>query len=362
MRRTDPLIIGGGPAGAAAAIHLLRAGAAPVIIERQAAVGDALCGGFLSWRTLDLLDSLGLPRSDLAGQPITALRLFTPRTVHRFILPAPAMGLSRRKLDGLLLAKARQQGAQVRQATAAYENGAIRLDGGETLACDSLFLATGKHDLRGLARPRDAAGGDPLLGLRLRLQPSDRLTALLAGHIEMHVFSGGYIGILLQEDGSANACMAVRKSRLAAAGGNPAALFIQLPNDSPALGQRLANMPARPRIDAVSHIPYGWRARTTVPGIFRLGDQAGVIASLAGEGIGIALASAQAAVRYWSEGGSAAAPAYQRAFSQSLRRPLAMGEWLGSLARRPSLAVLPLALLSIVPGAARLIARATRIR
>ncbi|HKX35436.1 MAG TPA: FAD-dependent monooxygenase, partial [Rhizorhapis sp.] len=59
MCRTDPLIIGGGPAGAAAAIHLLCAGAQPTIIERQKETGDALCGGFLSWRTLQRLERLG---------------------------------------------------------------------------------------------------------------------------------------------------------------------------------------------------------------------------------------------------------------------------------------------------------------
>src|SRR3546814_8634650 len=37
MRRTNPLIVGGGPAGAAAAMRLLDAGIKPIVIERQAA-------------------------------------------------------------------------------------------------------------------------------------------------------------------------------------------------------------------------------------------------------------------------------------------------------------------------------------
>src|SRR3546814_3142160 len=39
------------------------------------------------------------------------------------------------------------------------------------------------------------------------------------------------------------------------------------------------------------------------PILFRLGDQAGVIPSLAGEGMGLALASADAAVAAWRHGG-----------------------------------------------------------
>src|SRR3546814_17780788 len=82
---------------------------------------------------------------------------------------------------------------------------------------DSLFpyttLFRSKHDLRGLPRPKDAVGKDPMLGLRLRMTPSDRLMQRLGSYIEMHLFKGGYLGVVLQETESANFCMAVRKSR-----------------------------------------------------------------------------------------------------------------------------------------------------
>ena len=358
MRRTDPLIIGGGPAGSAAAIHLLRAGAAPAIIERQKKMGDALCGGFLSWRTLERLEKLGLSVGDLGGHDVTALRLLVGNRVQELALPGTAIAVSRHRLDMLLLGRAEQMGATVRRGVAALEYGAgrLRIEGGDTVPCDSLFLATGKHDLRGIARPREAAGTNPMLGLRLRLPPSDRLAALLAGHIEMHLFKGGYLGIVLQEDGSANACMAVRKGRLAAAQGDPAALFGQLAQDSPALAERLTDMPAAPRIDAIGRIPYGWRASITPPGLFRLGDQAGVIPSFAGEGIGLALASAEYAVGYWKEGGGESALAYQRAFARRLRLPLAAAGVLGNASDWPSMAIL-----AGIPGLVGLMAQMTRV-
>ncbi|MBK5264243.1 MAG: FAD-dependent monooxygenase [Alphaproteobacteria bacterium] len=363
MHRTHPLIIGGGPAGAAAAIRLAQAGAGSTIIERQTIVGDPLCGGFLSWRTLEVLEALGLSGDELQGHEIRALRIFAGRRIYELPLPAPARGVSRRRLDSLLLAKAESLGATVQRgiAISEYRAGELRFDNGEVLTPKSLFLATGKHDLRGLPRPRDAAGRDPLLGLRLRLPSSNALTDILGGHIEMHLFKGGYLGIVLQEGATANLCMAVRKSRLAVAQNSPATLFAQLAQDSPALAERLADMSDAPHIDAIGRIPYGWRARTTQPGIFRLGDQAGVITSLAGEGIGIALASAQCAVNYWRDGGNTAASAYQRAFARQLRRPLAIAELVGRLGRHPDLAALPLALIATIPGAAVLIARATRI-
>jgi len=359
--RDTPLIVGGGPAGAAAAIHLLQAGVQPILVERRAEAGDVLCGGFLSWRTLEQLAALGLSAQDLSGQWLTSLRLFSGAGTWIVPLPARAMALSRRRLDGLLLARARAMGLVVRHASGAYRDGMVRLGGGELLVSDSLFVATGKHDLKGLPRPRAAAGRDPLLGLRLRLPSSPALAGLLADHIEIHLFAGGYLGAVRQEDGSVNFCMAVRKSRLGAAGGKPAALFAELAQDCPALSERLASMPAEPVFDAIGHIPFGWRAKTGQPGIFRLGDQAGVIASFAGEGIGVALASADCAVEYWLQGGGEAAPAFQHAFARRLRRPLAAAGLIAALASRPAAAALPLALLSAVPGAARLIARMTRI-
>lgn len=356
-----PLIIGGGPAGAAAAIRLLNAGVQPTIVERRAETGDALCGGFISWKTLEQLETLGLSWDELGGHEVTVLHVFSGHSAYALPLPRRSMALSRRRLDSLLLARAVEKGAGVRHATAAYTDGHVRLGSGESLASDSLFIATGKHDLHGLPRPREAAGHDPMLGLRLRLQPSCELAALLADHIEIHLFRGGYLGVVLQEDGSANFCMAVRKSRLAAADGLPAALFAQLAQDSVYLAERLAGMPASPDVDAVGRIPYGWRARSSPPGIFRLGDQAGVIPSLAGEGIGIALASAESAVQFWRQGGGAAAPAFQRVFARRLRRPLAAAGLIAALGSNPATAALPLKLLAATPGAAALIAGLTRI-
>lgn len=362
MTGAAPLIVGGGPAGAAAALHLLRAGVRPILIERLSQPGDALCGGFLSWRTLEQLADLGFTADLLGGQAVRKLHVFAGIRDHALPLPWPAMGLSRRHLDSLLLDRVRELGAIVRTGSATFADGRILLDNGEAVESDSLFIATGKHDLRGLPRPRDAAGHDPMLGLRLRLPQSAALEAMLAHSIEMHLFGGGYLGIVLQEDGSANFCMAVRKSRLALADGQPARLFDQLAQDNPRLGDRLAAMPHPTCIDAIGHIPYGWRATNGQPGVFRLGDQAGVIASLAGEGIGVALASAECAVSFWREGGGAAAPLFQQTFGRRLRRPLAAAGLVAALARHPSAAGWPLALLSSIPGAARLVARMTRVR
>ena len=57
----------------------------------------------------------------------------------------------------------------------------------------------------------------------------------LAGQIDLYLFDRGYAGLAMQEDGSANLCMAVHRSRLQEAG-TPADLLAELGRAIPALG------------------------------------------------------------------------------------------------------------------------------
>lgn len=357
MRFEAPLIIGAGPAGCAAGLALAKGGVRPHIIERARETGDAICGGFLSWKTLKSLESIGV--SGLGGHPVDTLHVFAGGATASARLPAGAVGVSRHRLDTVMQAAFVGQGGTIERGVTVrhWADGVVATDAGEQRP-QSLFLASGKHDIRGLARPRDA--DDPAMGLRVRLPASAALARLLEGRIELHLFDGGYVGLLLQEDGSANFCLAVRKSRLAV-DGSPAALLARLAGCNAALGARLGAIDALPTIDAIAAVPYGWRARDTVPGVFRLGDQAAVIPSLAGEGIGIGVASGIAAARAWTESGPAAAPAYQLRFARQTARPVAVAKLLWEQGERPGPAWFATRTLALVPSLARLAARLTRV-
>ncbi len=327
---TPPLIVGAGPAGSMAAILLAQAGARPVLIDRDAQIGNALCGGFMSWRTAERLRAVGLDLTDLNAHPVTRLALFAgPHEAHAK-LPDTGYGLSRHALDGAMRAMAVDAGAQltidrIRTIDAGRVTG--ERDGYES---DAIFLASGKYDVRGVARPRDA--DDPTLGIRVRLPAGDALMAMLAHTIELHFFPGGYAGIVLQEDGAANVCLAVRKSRLVEAGGGPRVLLDQLAETHPAFAARMRHAGSDARVDSIASVPYGWIAQETLPGMFRLGDQAAVIPSLAGEGMAIALASAEMAVRHWRKDHGAAV--YQRSFARAARQPVMTAKAIWSIAER----------------------------
>ena len=355
------LIVGGGPAGTAAAIALARAGNCPLLIERSRETGDALCGGFLSWRTLETLAKLGVEADALNPAPTTRVRLFAKERTAEAPLPRPARSVSRHTLDTVLIAAAKAAGAAIERGVAVRGIGeTVRLDDGTELRPAALFLASGKHDIRGLARPAEARGRDPTLGLRVRIAAAPGLTRLIGDSIELHLFDRGYVGIALQEDGSANVCMAVHRSRLNEAG-DPERLLTALGAECPALGERLAYGAGTEAIDAIANVPYGWRLREGRAGLFRLGDQAGVIPSLAGEGMGIALASGVAAAQAFARGGADASAAWQLRFAHHIARPIGVASLIAGLGERSASAGALVAMARLAPSLVDLAARLTRV-
>ncbi|WP_420138605.1 NAD(P)/FAD-dependent oxidoreductase [Sphingomonas sp.] len=354
MRRTPPLIVGGGPAGAAAAITLARAGVCATVLERTTEAHDPVCGGFLGWDAIAALKRLGIDAQALGAKPITHVRVIAGKRQAEALLPHPAAGLSRRTLDMTLLAEAAKLGVDVRRGVTVrrMEDGQIHLADGAVLQPESLFLATGKHELRGAAR---GSGKRERVGLRATVpaQPD------LAGWIELHLLDGGYAGLLVQDDGQANLCLSIASTRLAAAGGSPERLIAMLATEAPHLAARLSRTATH--WSAIAAVPYGWRTRDTVAGRFRVGDQAAVIASLAGDGIAIALSSGIAAADAWIDGGPEAAPAFQRRFARRAAWPIGAAETLRHASERPALAAPLLSLVATLPGSLGLAARITRI-
>ncbi|RJY08856.1 NAD(P)/FAD-dependent oxidoreductase [Aurantiacibacter aquimixticola] len=357
MRFPHPLILGAGPAGCAAAITLGAYGQDCTLLDRSEPVGDPLCGGFLSWRTAEQLDMLGVDIRKLGAHPVEKLWLFDGGRSSEVALPHQAFGLSRHALDTEMRRMAVATGAQfVVDTVRGLENGTVTGAQAEYEA-PTLFLATGKHDVRGESRPRHSP--DTTIGIRLRLPASPARNRLLDGAIELHLFPGGYVGIVVQEGGSANICLAVRKSALTEVGGSPKALFERLADGNSALAERLGDGWQGAQLDTIGAVPYGWICRDTSPGVYRLGDQAAVIPSLAGEGNSIAIASGMAAASAYIAGRSA--PEYQRDFAARARRPVRLASALWHAAETRIGARAAIALSHLSPGIIASFAQGARI-
>jgi menaquinone-9 beta-reductase len=359
VRRAAALIVGGGPAGGAAAIGLARGGRETELIERSDGPHDVVCGGFLGWDALAALERLGLDPAALGARPIRNMRLISAKRSLEAPLPRPAAALSRRTLDEALLAAAGEAGAEIRRGStvraADLAVRRVRLDDEAEVEAGALILATGKHELRGAGRPLDISARP--LGLRTALVPTQSLTAALDGAIELHLYDGGYAGLLLQEDGSANLCLSASRERLKQAGGIEP-LIARLADELPAFAERLGQGQAS-GWSAVSGVPYGWRASGTVEGVYRVGDQAAVIASLAGDGIAIALESGAAAARAIAAG--VPAPEFQPRWARRARRPVGLAEVLRHSAEHSLARDAMMGLLGWFPSLAPLAAKLTRI-
>ncbi len=355
------LVIGGGPAGAAAAIALARASVDVHLIERSTTYHDPVCGAFLGADSLACLHSLGIDPAALGAQSITRLRIISGTRVFELDLPFVASGLSRRALDEALINGAKSAGAVVTRGLAAQSacaaSRSIRIKGGAIWSADALFLATGKHDLRNTPRPTSGDTANSV-GLRASLPASAERAAALCGVIELHLFDEGYAGLLLLEDGTTNLCLSVSPGRIASAGSAPA-LLNELMRNAPLLRERVnSDLPGR--FSAIAGVPYGWHGAETDPGVFRLGDQGAVIASLAGDGIAIALGSGQGAAAAYISEGPGAAQAWQRAWSDKCQRPLALAEALRRTAESPMLRSAGLLVIRLFPGLAARAASMTR--
>jgi flavin-dependent dehydrogenase len=357
------LIVGGGPAGASLAVRLARAGRPVLLIEREAGPHDKVCGEFLSFEAAGYLADLGLDALALGAVPITAVDLMRRDLTARSDLPFQALSLSRRIMDEALLARAVEVGARVmrgRRVTRLErrtDKWRAHLTDGEAVEAADVFLATGKHDLRGWSRPPGRQAD--LIGFKQHWTLSPEQASRIGGRVELHLFPGGYAGLESVENGAANLCLVVRKRALTAAGRSWPSLLDSLGETCSSLSARLkGGHPSTDKALAVASIPYG-HVRTQGDGLWRLGDQAAVIPSLAGEGMSIAMHSARLAADIWLAGGTS--QTYQRALARDVGRQVGRATWLSRALVRDWTQALTLQMALMYPEALSWAAAGTRI-
>jgi flavin-dependent dehydrogenase len=362
------VVIGGGPAGSAAAIELARGGRRVALLERSATLHDKVCGDFLSGEAVDDLVHLGVSPQGLNAVAIERVSLVGSLGRSSATLPFVAQSVTRRGLDEALLRGAAEAGALVLRGHAAQS--LQRMESGwrvdiaspgstYTLRARDVVVATGKHDLRGLPRPEGEHRG--LVGLKMYLRLAREQRAALAGVIEIVLLEGGYGGLSLVEDDVANLCFVVERAALRSLGSGWEAVAAML-GEHPHLRTRLEGAePLLARPLAISPIPYGFvRSDAIASRVWCVGDQAVVIPSFTGDGIALALHSGRLAAQRMLEGGQA--EAFQREFSGQVRRQVGRATLLSrALVEQPQRALVELTA-RMWPGALTLVAAGTRLR
>lgn len=320
------LVVGGGLAGAAMAAEVASAGREVMVLERSRAAEDKVCGDFLSVEALAYLERLGISVATLGAVAIDRVRLVGGRgLLVEAKLPFAAMSLSRRVLDEAVLEAAQRAGALVRRGATVVslersaEGWAATLEAGDRAGAKQVAVATGKQDLRGWARGTGGAvRHEGLVAFKMYWKLGAAQHAELGAAVELILFPGGYAGLQAVDEGRANLCLLIEASRVRGLGGWSGVLE-HMRRSSPHLEGRLENaeaLLARPL--AVSSIPYGFVQRAAAEGVWRVGDQAAVIPSLAGDGMAIALHSGVRAGQAFARGVSA--EVYQCELADEVRR------------------------------------------
>lgn len=281
-RRTDVVVVGGGPVGLACAVEARAAGLDVVVVEPREGVVDKACGEGLMPGTLAALHRLGV---DPAGHPIAGIRYVqgARRADHRF-RSGPGRGVRRTVLHEALLERATQVGVRWvhrRVDDVAQDDDGVTVAGVRAswlLACDGLHSTVRR--LVGLDPPRGPRPARRRYGLRRHVVVppwTDLVEVHWSPRVEAYVtpVSDELVGIAL----------------LGPQGDGFDAGLASLPD----LARRVAGArwdgPVRGAGPLRQTVP-----RRTAGRVRLVGDASGYVDALTGEGLRVGLAQARAAV------------------------------------------------------------------
>lgn len=310
----DVAIVGAGPSGSAAAIHLARAGWGVALVDRATFPRDKPCAEYLSPATEPLLRELGALETVAAAEPgrPRGFRIFTPagtmfqgdfagtRDAAGQTIFATGLAIPRRVLDAALVVEARRAGAEVHESWTLVQIGhededvwKLAAASGATLRARLLIAADGIHST--VAR-------------RLGLHTPGRLRKVaLVAHMrgivgmgaygEIHIAGRRYVGLAPLEHGGdlCNVAMVVDAARDGRAlAGRAEAFLLAMLETFAGLHGRLdgARVVRRTLTTSMLHM----RAlRFSGAGLLLVGDAAGYYDPFTGEGIYRGLRSAELA-------------------------------------------------------------------
>jgi flavin-dependent dehydrogenase len=202
------IIVGGGLAGLVSAIHLSKYGIEVLIIEKNSYPKHKVCGEYISNEVLPYLQSLGVDPLQLGAKIITRFMLSTLKNkVIETKLPLGGFGISRFTLDHTLAQKANDNGVTIVQDTVTDINFLddefkVATKNGKNYSAKIVIGAHGKRSNVDVTLNRNfIKNKSPLLAVKTHLKGNfpDDLVAL-------HNFKGGYCGLSKVENNHINVC------------------------------------------------------------------------------------------------------------------------------------------------------------
>jgi flavin-dependent dehydrogenase len=290
-RKKDLIVIGGGPAGCAAAITASRAGASVLLLERGRFPRHKVCGEFVSAESLDLLQTLLAPRHHLLihrAPQIARGRIFVDGAELTAEISPAAASITRFDLDAALWDSCTEAGVERRtecvvqsvKGTGPFHVAAQR----EVFEGKALINATGRWSNLTSPATRAYVNKGRWIGVKAHFRETSHPAP---PSVDLYFFNGGYCGVQpvspSDQNGSAtsvNACAMVRA--------DVATDLYDVLKLHPALRQRSESW--QPLMDPVSTSPLVFHQPEPVQsGMLQVGDAATFVDPFIGDGISLAL-------------------------------------------------------------------------
>lgn len=329
MPKYDIAIIGGGLAGLVSSILLARAGKEVILFEKNTYPFHRVCGEYISYEVRDFLVSHGLYPHSTAIENITdfVLSATSGRAAH-FKLPLGGFGISRYTLDHFLYQKAVEAGVVVRQQTKVL-NAQKKGNLFQIETSSGNFNATycigswGKRDKLDKTLDRKfSRQKSPYVGVKYHIRLSFPNT-----QIALHNFEGGYCGISPVDDNKVNLCYLVSREQIRKAG-SIKALETRYLYQNPFLKDiwQTADFLFDKAL-VINEISFAHKP-TIENQILMIGDTAGLIAPLCGNGMAMAIHAAKLAsdniISYFDEP-KKVMQFYQKAWTRHFHTRLMVG-------------------------------------
>ena len=306
---TEVVVVGGGPAGSAVAAALASLGHEVVLLDKARFPRHKACSEYVNAGGAKLLDEMGMLDEVLAAgaHRMESMIVHAP-SGRRFAADfdkaepgAAALGLSRYKLDHLLLERARAAGVTVREG--AHVRRVLREGGyvaGVEATIDGVTERIRTAIVVGADGRNSAVVRDLDLGVPLRWPRKTGLVAHYRGVTdldqfgEMHVGRAAYAGLAPLEDGLTNVAVVADVRAVEGRPGTIEAFFSDSLAAMPEVARKLERAERVGGIRGVGSMAQRAR-RTTGDGFLLVGDAASFLDPFTGEGIYEALRGAKLA-------------------------------------------------------------------
>ena len=293
----DIAIVGGGLAGLSLAIQSADAGYKTVLFEREQYPFHKVCGEYISNESHDFVERLGVDLSSLSLPNITKLTISDAAgKAYHFPLDLGGFGISRFCLDDLLYKVALSKGVTVFTKTKVndvkYEkDDFIITTSNQTYTSKVACGAYGKRSNLDIQWKRNFAQQKPnklnnYIGIKYHIQyPASNDT------IALHNFTDGYCGISKIEEDKCCLCYLTTANNLKNYNNSIREMEQQLLSQNPLLkdifshATFLYNQPL-----AISQISFDKKSQVE-NSVLMLGDTAGLITPLCGNGMSMAMHS-----------------------------------------------------------------------